>query len=393
MANERTTLLPKDRSQTLTRRARPTRCGWKMLSVAAVITLSFSVIVFLRSRRASVPEVVDHEFGVGFDLTSPYGTAAISYPNGTIVNVAKIDASSSYQEMMSRLSLDSSRHLHPPYNSLKDYFRDRPRQLAREARKAAGLPATSDVGELAQLILSLRSSVETYLSGRKISGAVATIPHLPALYQEDLEDAFEYAGLIYIPYYPYWFGGVFYETAAVYAANGFGLCSDYKDPVSCDHERKNPPHQPRNENVLCVSYTRGMLASTWASEGMGFAFPASEGPIVADLSLGWDKRDENPREEYYWAGVRDAIIKPVLEANKYIPRETNKILLHGDCALDESFRKVLEEAVESVLPKKTDIFELDPVYSAGRGAAEMAKQVYWNYSHNLTAEACLDCEL
>lgn len=281
----------------------------------------------------------------------------------------------------------------PPYNSLEDAFRDLPRQWARQALKDAGLPASSDVAELAQFILTLRSSVETYLGGRKISGAVATIPHLPALYEEDLADAFEYVGLIYIPHYPYWYGGIFCETGAVYVANGFGLCSNYTNPISCDHERRNPPHQPQNENVLSVSYTRGMLTSTWASEGMWFAYPGSEGPIVADLNLGWDKRDKNPKEEYYWAEVRDAIIKPVLEANRYIRRETNKVLLYGDCALDKRFQRVLKEALDSALQNRPDIFALDPVYSAVRGAAEMAKRVYWEYNRTISAENCTCCEI
>lgn len=212
-----------------------------------------------------------------------------------------------------------------------------------------------------------------------------TIPLLAALYQEDLEDAFEYAGLIYIPHYPYWYGGLFHETGAVYVGNGFGLCSNYTDPVGCDRERKNPPHQPMNENVLSVSYTRGLLTSTWASEGMWFSYPAPEGPVVADLNLGWDKRNDNPDEEYYWAAVRDAIITPVLEANKYISRQTNKVLLHGDCTLIERFQNVLREAVEGVLPNKPEVFAFDPVYSSARGAAEMAKRVHWSYNHTMKA--------
>ena len=69
---------------------------------------------------------------------------------------------------------------------------------------------------------------------------------------------------------------------------------------------------------------------------------------MADFNLGWNERDKNPKEEYYWAEVRDSIIKPVLEANRYLHRETNKVLLHSDCALDEQFQKVLREAVEGV---------------------------------------------
>lgn len=44
-------------------------------------------------------------------LLSLYRTAVISYPNRTIVNIAKIDALPSYRDMMSRLSIRSSEHL------------------------------------------------------------------------------------------------------------------------------------------------------------------------------------------------------------------------------------------------------------------------------------------
>lgn len=73
----------------------------------------------------------------------------------------------------------------------------------------------------------------------------------------------------------------------------------------------------------------------------------------------------------------------MLEANKYIRRETNKVSLHGDCILIERFQDVLREAVEGVLPNQTpEIFALDPVYSsARRGAAEMAQRVHWSYNH------------
>lgn len=55
---------------------------------------------------------------------------------------------------------------------------------------------------------------------------------------------------------------------------------------------------------------------------MFFAFPAADIHKVADMS-----RHKNPKEEYYyWAEVRDAIIKPVLEANQFLNRETSKVL-------------------------------------------------------------------
>ncbi|KAK2781571.1 hypothetical protein FQN53_000512 [Emmonsiellopsis sp. PD_33] len=386
MGSEHTPLLPQNVSHIPGPRAVPSSGKWNRILFAGVTGLFISTILFLRSQRASVPDSIDHEFGVGFDLTSPYGTAAISYTNGTVVNVAKIDASSAYQEAMARLSLRSSAHLHPPYNALNDYFRDQPRQLLRKARKAAGLPASSDVGELAQLVLSLRSATETHLSGTKISGAVATIPHLPALYQEDLEDAFEYAGLIYIPHQPYWNGGLLSETAAVYAGNGFGMCSNYTDDELCQDEKRNPPYQAVNENVLSISYTRNALISTWATEGMGFAFPAADRFQEGDFKLGSARRYDNPKEEYYWAAVRDVISRPVFMANDNIDRETHRVLLHGEDALDERFRDVLSDVLQDVLPNNPPVFEMDTLYAAARGASEMAKRVGWRFKRGMSPE-------
>jgi hypothetical protein len=279
----------------------------------------------------------------------------------------------------------ANRHLSPPYNGLDDAIRDYPRQLARQARKAAGLPASSDVGKLSELILALRSSVEAHLGGRKISGATASAPYLAALYEEDLADAFEYAGLIYIPHWPYTLNHLFTEHSAVYAGNGFGLCSNYTDIDACERERFNPPNQPINENVLSVSYTRAILTSTWGEVGMWFGGPGWDLRVV-DGNLGWEKRDENPKEDFYWAAVRDVIIKPVLLANNLIRRNTTKVLLHGECASDERFLEVLRDAVDSVMPNTTGIFAADPIYAAARGAAEMAKRTYYAYNHTKPAQ-------
>jgi hypothetical protein len=210
--------------------------------------------------------------------------------------------------------------------------------------------------------------VEAHLGGRKISDAVATIPHPAAMYEEDLADAFDYVGLIYLSQYPYWYGGIFPESGAVYAGNECGLCSNYTDQISCEEEKRNPPHQPLHENVLSVSYTAGMLTSTWSIKSMGFGFPGSDNYKFVDLNLGWDMRDENPNNEYYWEAVRDAIIKPALEASTDLHRETNKILLHGDHSTNERFQEITR-GISRALEDTPKIFELDPVFSAARGAA------------------------
>lgn len=255
------------------------------------------------------------------------------------------------------------------------------------------MPASSDVGELAKLITSLRSAVEAHLDGYRISGAVATIPHLAAIYQEDLKDAFEYVGLIYLPSYPYWYGGIFPESGAAYTANGFGLCSNYTDQASCEEEKRNPPNQPSHEHILSISYTTGILTSTWSLESMGFSYPGSDEFKLIDLNLGWDKRNENPNDKYYWEAVRDAILTPALKGKSFYHQNPSKIILHGDCSTDKRFQEVLGEIVNGVLGNTPQIFQMDPVYSAARGAAEMAKRVHWSYNQTQSSTGNIDTDL
>ena len=279
------------------------------------------------------------------------------------------------------------RKFSPPYRTLEEAFFDYPRQEKRRLCKEAGLPASSDVGVLAAFIQTLRSRVETHLGGRPISGAAVSVPHFWALYAEDLEDVFEYLGLIYLQHYPYWHGGIFYEAGAAYASNGFGLCSNYTDVKACTAERRHPSHQRQRENVLTVGYTSGMLTSTWSHQGMWFAQPPAENILytVADFSLGHDNKPDSggSREADYSAFVRDALLTPLLEANRYMRLVTHKVVLHGDCADDKRFQTVVEEALAVAARNlnDSDVFAEDVTYATAKGAAEMAKRIWWTYNH------------
>src|SRR5256885_1385785 len=100
----------------------------------------------------------------------------------------------------------------PPYDDPGDSFVDGPRRAKREFRKSIGLPATGDVGILSKLIQDLRLKVESDL-GIHISSAVMAVSHLVALYQDDVQEAFEYVGIEYVEPKNY-FRPVFWETAA-----------------------------------------------------------------------------------------------------------------------------------------------------------------------------------
>lgn len=75
-------------------------------------------------------------FGVGFDLTASYGSAAVSFTNGTIITITKVAASDAYNELLARLSLESSQHPSPPYDNLGETWDDMPRQYLRKGSKS-----------------------------------------------------------------------------------------------------------------------------------------------------------------------------------------------------------------------------------------------------------------
>ena len=105
-----------------------------------------------------------------------------------------------------------------------------PRQKPCCARKAMGLPASQDIGVISAMTKNLQSKAEAFLNTELTSPPiVAATPSLIAMYEEDIVDAFEFAGLD--------LAGVLrlnrfvHETNVAYVGYGLGLCADYTDRV------------------------------------------------------------------------------------------------------------------------------------------------------------------
>jgi hypothetical protein len=62
---------------------------------------------------SALTRATDHPDGieVGFDLQAAYGTIAISYPNGTLVEVGRVEGGKDYQNVMEKFSNRSNGHL------------------------------------------------------------------------------------------------------------------------------------------------------------------------------------------------------------------------------------------------------------------------------------------
>lgn len=122
--------------------------------------------------------------------------------------------------------------------------------------------------------------------GKPVSAAAISIPHLAALYGEDVLDAFEYLSLAYLELFPLSNFQPIYASIAAYAGNGLTLCEDYRAPAGCEEEELHMP----SRFALAVLYTRTSLTTSQAH--LSNAYSLEETQNLENLRLGYDARHE-----------------------------------------------------------------------------------------------------
>lgn len=133
-----------------------------------------------------------------------------------------------------------------------------------------GLPAPNDVAALATMLKSLIDLVQDQL-GHNITGAVTFGPRFPALYQEDVFDAFSYLGRSPHLKISSW-GQPHSQPSAAFAGYGFGLCSHIVPEQRCNDEIGHMPET----RVRAISWTRESIIS---------ALPGFAGALMYGLQL------------------------------------------------------------------------------------------------------------
>ncbi|KAI1178098.1 hypothetical protein F4777DRAFT_539425 [Nemania sp. FL0916] len=334
--------------------------------------IAWIILLWLPQKRYD--RTLTHTFGIGIDLSPSYATAAVSYPNGSIRTIARVEGDEAYREMMFRLSLSSSEHIHDPHRDLGEAFADIPRQLVRDTRKSLGLPKSRDAGTLSNMIRALRDRASDFV-GEPVSSAAISIPHLAALYGEDLRDAFEYLELAYLEGSRTWDRRPAYTSVAAYTGNGLGLCRNYTDPTAC-REENLPTHY-----ALTVTYTHTSLTTSQANVGPGTYL--EEIPAYANLRLGYDHR----HEKSYWTAVEEMLRAPMLRSPSSRWNVT-MVIVAGDAAEKVKFREVLERVIDDVVGGEQQVVDHDPEFSAAKGIAEHAKRAIFEELHkpDMTSE-------
>ncbi|KAJ5244009.1 hypothetical protein N7489_004105 [Penicillium chrysogenum] len=326
-----------------------------------------------------LPAEVHDAPGVGFDLTPSYGTAVVHYHNGTVVEVAKIPGSPEYLELMTRLATTSK----PSPDSTLDSISEISSQLMenllpdvsspwrdwwRWLNTKLGRPVKPDEVEIiSDLLQQLKASTERKIS-QPLDRVAVTDPGFQSLKSATLNAALRMLDL------RTWVGDSIYyahrivEGDAVYAANGYGLCTDYLDPSLCSDEFAESP----DSTVLFVSYNRNLLYTSIVEGVTSEAFSRItrvEAQLV-DYELGLDRLLEKD-EAALWDRLRSQL--------QILPREfehpITHLLLAGEGVTHPRFLATLRDSMSELSPDVVNIkLAIDPTFAAARGAALYARR-------------------
>ncbi|KAL4881679.1 hypothetical protein BJY04DRAFT_188569 [Aspergillus karnatakaensis] len=297
---------------------------------------------------------------VGIALTATFGTLSIRHADGSFEDIGRVDGSDRYISMIQRLSSPEQKHLAPPYSTMEEMWADLPRQGPRAIKRALGLPASSDVKILTEILEPL---LDLYPSPEKVRTAVISYPPAVALYNEDIVDAAAYLNVRVQSGTHF---GQPREMIAAYAGYGRGLCTDPSDKQGCLDELGGL----HEVDVLHVEYTlKAMLLHVAAVRG---AQSRADWEIhaVAHYDLGSDGRDDDGYEERV-----ERCLESLL-ADEYGGKwpESLVVIVTGneDNIGDGSVRDTIKHALELRGLTSVEILLDNPEYVAARGAAELA---------------------
>ncbi|KUJ23582.1 uncharacterized protein LY89DRAFT_714003 [Mollisia scopiformis] len=289
--------------------------------------------------------------GIGFDLTDSYGAAAIRYHNKSTLNLGKVEANQEYKELVERLSDPFTKischsttwqEVHCSYLHLK-----------RRLNKLCGRPATRDVGILANLMSQLRTLADSHLGAGTTKSVLPTMPSLPGLQEEDLRDALQHIGLRTLVTHKHL--GYVWETSAVLAGMGFGLCEHPENCDQCEVEEADMPFL----HVLALSLTNRSFSAAYTYTQSAFQSYHEAESVRFELGL------ENEGEEAYWDRIRDVIVG----FGQMAKWPLNTPLLLGEGAGHSEFVKIVQDALFKLN------LEVDPVSDFGNREIHWLRQV------------------
>ena len=218
------------------------------------------------------------------------------------------------------------------------------------------------------MLTTLRSAIQKQLPSIPSPGV--TTFNIPALYQEDLLDACEYAKLSYLKF-PMRYD-ILYETSAAYAGYRLGLCSDFMNKKECKQEQD----EMDSDVVMAVLLTSNVLTVSLSVLKSAYYLYEPATRHFPDFDPGYDNaaRKEDPLR--YWNSV-ESQLKRIMVGNPYFQRPS-KVLLMGDHVRHGEFRDALNRALSSRMETLPDNLDGQAEFAAAEGTVELAKGPGWD---------------
>ncbi|KKZ64227.1 hypothetical protein EMCG_01452 [[Emmonsia] crescens] len=305
--------------------------------------------------KCLTPEEV-HGVGIGFDLSAAYGTAAIRYDNGSVVNVGKVHASQEYQALMKHLS-ENQRGALP---SRFDPIWDEPDRIGEPSQKHLQAPDL-DIGAISFLISELKAQTEQLL-GHPIRSVAISSPDYIQLSEREISQAIEHLGLKNLADQH-----DLSLTSSEYAGYSSGVLTIPTTLNPCEK------HEERMETILHLDYTQTTLSGSISN--LHDTTLHHTKIVFADWYLGLSKKPGFVEEDLYW----DLLWRRLRGQVQQVEGKITKVILTGDAVLlgDPRFFKVARYALRGFIePSALRVLHNnpDPVFTAARGAAEFAKK-------------------
>jgi hypothetical protein len=221
----------------------------------------------------------------------------------------------------------------------------------------------------------LRREAESYL-GHKIKAALVATPNLNGERTDALQQALDNVGLYNLDKMVKNLPKAFRQTGGAEAAAGVGMCSSHLNNSACSEELRAMP----DTNVVSILFTSNALCVEVSAQSSAYGYyPYPTIPTSMDFSLGYDERNNNPGDMYYWEAVRSRITHGTVAI---LPvRRQHRVLLFGDLdpVNDPRTRHVIDEVMRNLLGHTVPVLADDPVFAVAKGAAEVARRGTWPY--------------
>lgn len=251
----------------------------------------------------------------------------------------------------------------------------------RQWNKLLGRPSTTEVGIFADLLRSLHTAADHRMGLASMKRALLSVPNLPGLSHEDVQDAMEYTGLTMLSTHKH-IGDKVSVVSAAFAGSHHGLCELYEDIDACEDEEAAMPVA----HILALSLSRTSFSAAYTYMQSAYRSILEKEATRFDLGLQYlplGGEDSEEEKALYWSTMSAMII----DIGRASRGRLNTLLLVGENANNPDFIRVVKDALRVLLPdastqdistmlslEKQDGDEIEPLYLAARGAAEFAKR-------------------